>query len=80
MAVGYLVDQLYRLFPAFDSRRSAVQNRSVTPIEGLSPDSVHPVQKAWLAENVPQYGCGVLSGRCEKNIGCISQRLAHILQ
>jgi isoquinoline 1-oxidoreductase alpha subunit len=28
----------------------------VTTIEGLSPDSSHPVQKAWLAEHVPQCG------------------------
>jgi isoquinoline 1-oxidoreductase alpha subunit len=29
---------------------------SVTTIEGLSPDSSHPLQKAWLAEQVPQCG------------------------
>ena len=28
----------------------------VTTIEGLSPDGTHPVQKAWLANNVPQCG------------------------
>ena len=28
----------------------------VTTIEGLSHDSSHPVQKAWLAERVPQCG------------------------
>ncbi|HEY1542493.1 MAG TPA: 2Fe-2S iron-sulfur cluster-binding protein, partial [Xanthobacteraceae bacterium] len=28
----------------------------VTTIEGLSADSSHPVQKAWLAEKVPQCG------------------------
>jgi len=28
----------------------------VTTIEGLSPTSSHPVQKAWLVENVPQCG------------------------
>ncbi|HVT53880.1 MAG TPA: (2Fe-2S)-binding protein [Dongiaceae bacterium] len=28
----------------------------VTTIEGLSPDAGHPVQKAWLAEDVPQCG------------------------
>ena len=28
----------------------------VTTIEGLSADSSHPVQKAWLAEDVPQCG------------------------
>ena len=29
---------------------------SVTTIEGLSPDSSHPLQKAWIAEQVPQCG------------------------
>jgi isoquinoline 1-oxidoreductase subunit alpha len=33
-----------------------VAGRSVTTIEGLSPDGNHPVQKAWRAENVPQCG------------------------
>ncbi|HYE52360.1 MAG TPA: (2Fe-2S)-binding protein [Azospirillaceae bacterium] len=28
----------------------------VTTIEGLSPDRSHPVQQAWLAEQVPQCG------------------------
>src|SRR3984885_7390530 len=28
----------------------------ITTIEGLSPDSKHPVQQAWLAEDVPQCG------------------------
>jgi isoquinoline 1-oxidoreductase alpha subunit len=35
---------------------SHVAGRSVTTIEGLSPNSSHPVQKAWLAERVPQCG------------------------
>ena len=35
---------------------SEVDGRSVTTIEGLSSDSSHPVQKAWLAEKVPQCG------------------------
>jgi isoquinoline 1-oxidoreductase alpha subunit len=30
--------------------------RAVTTIEGLSPNSSHPLQRAWLAENVPQCG------------------------
>jgi isoquinoline 1-oxidoreductase alpha subunit len=30
--------------------------RSVTTIEGLSAKSDHPLQKAWLAESVPQCG------------------------
>src|ERR1700757_2264923 len=35
---------------------SEVAGKAVTTIEGLSPDSSHPVQKAWLAERVPQCG------------------------
>ena len=37
--------------PDVDGRR-----RSVTTIEGLSPDGSHPLQKAWIAEQVPQCG------------------------
>jgi isoquinoline 1-oxidoreductase alpha subunit len=33
-----------------------VGNATITTIEGLSPDSSHPVQKAWLVEDVPQCG------------------------
>jgi len=33
-----------------------VDGASVTTIEGLSPDSSHPLQKAWIAEQVPQCG------------------------
>ena len=32
------------------------EGKSVTTIEGLSPDGTHPVQQAWLAEQVPQCG------------------------
>ncbi|MBX9776142.1 MAG: (2Fe-2S)-binding protein [Xanthobacteraceae bacterium] len=35
---------------------SEVGNRPITTIEGLSPDSTHPVQRAWIAEQVPQCG------------------------
>jgi len=35
---------------------SDVDRKSVTTIEGLSPDASHPVQKAWIAEQVPQCG------------------------
>jgi isoquinoline 1-oxidoreductase alpha subunit len=35
---------------------SQVAGRSVMTIEGLSADSSHPLQKAWLAERVPQCG------------------------
>ncbi len=30
--------------------------RNITTIEGLSTDRSHPVQKAWIAEDVPQCG------------------------
>jgi isoquinoline 1-oxidoreductase alpha subunit len=33
-----------------------VDGKTITTIEGLSPDSKHPVQVAWLAEDVPQCG------------------------
>ncbi|HSB82221.1 MAG TPA: (2Fe-2S)-binding protein [Candidatus Methylomirabilis sp.] len=35
---------------------SAVRGKQITTIEGLSPDGSHPVQKAWLALDVPQCG------------------------
>lgn len=35
---------------------SELAGKKVTTIEGLSPDSSHPLQKAWLAEQVPQCG------------------------
>ena len=35
---------------------SAVGTRRVTTIEGLSPAGTHRVQKAWIAEDVPQCG------------------------
>ncbi|MGH7753873.1 MAG: (2Fe-2S)-binding protein [Gemmatimonadales bacterium] len=34
----------------------AVVGKSVTTIEGLSEDGSHPVQVAWIAEQVPQCG------------------------
>jgi len=35
---------------------SQVANKKVTTIEGLSADNSHPLQKAWIAEQVPQCG------------------------
>jgi isoquinoline 1-oxidoreductase alpha subunit len=35
---------------------SAVAGKRVLTIEGLSPTSSHPLQKAWIAEQVPQCG------------------------
>jgi len=34
----------------------AAAGKKVTTIEGLSPDTSHPLQKAWIAEQVPQCG------------------------
>ena len=33
-----------------------VSGQDITTIEGLSDDNTHPVQKAWIAEEVPQCG------------------------
>jgi isoquinoline 1-oxidoreductase alpha subunit len=35
---------------------SAIAGKKVTTIEGLSPAADHPLQKAWIAEQVPQCG------------------------
>lgn len=38
------------------ARIATVAGRSITTIEGLSPDGRHPVQQAWLSDQVPQCG------------------------
>lgn len=35
---------------------SAANNKNITTIEGLSDDNSHPVQQAWIREQVPQCG------------------------
>ncbi len=35
---------------------SAAANQKVTTIEGISADNSHPVQQAWISEQVPQCG------------------------
>ncbi len=35
---------------------STVAGLRITTIEGLSPDGTHPLQKAWIAHDVPQCG------------------------
>ena len=35
---------------------SQLAGKKITTIEGLSKDGSHPVQKAWIAEEVPQCG------------------------
>jgi isoquinoline 1-oxidoreductase subunit alpha len=34
----------------------ALRGQPITTIEGLSPDRSHPMQRAWIAEDVPQCG------------------------
>jgi len=38
------------------TQMSEVKGKRVTTIEGLSPTSSHPLQRAWIAEQVPQCG------------------------
>jgi isoquinoline 1-oxidoreductase alpha subunit len=38
------------------TRMAAVRGKDVTTIEGLSPNGTHPLQKAWIAEQVLQCG------------------------
>jgi isoquinoline 1-oxidoreductase subunit alpha len=38
------------------TRIASVEGKTVTTIEGLSADSSHPVQQAWLELDVPQCG------------------------
>jgi aerobic-type carbon monoxide dehydrogenase small subunit (CoxS/CutS family) len=35
---------------------ATLEGADITTIEGLSPDGKHPVQQAWIAEDVPQCG------------------------
>jgi isoquinoline 1-oxidoreductase subunit alpha len=35
---------------------ASLDGATITTIEGLSPDGKHPVQQAWIAEDVPQCG------------------------
>ncbi|MDQ5988195.1 MAG: Isoquinoline 1-oxidoreductase subunit alpha [Syntrophus sp. SKADARSKE-3] len=35
---------------------STVMGKDIITIEGLLPEGAHPVQKAWIAEDVPQCG------------------------
>ncbi len=35
---------------------NAAEGAEITTIEGLSPDGAHPVQRAWVEEQVPQCG------------------------
>jgi isoquinoline 1-oxidoreductase subunit alpha len=35
---------------------AGLEGANITTIEGLSPDGKHPIQQAWIAEDVPQCG------------------------
>ena len=35
---------------------AGLAGKKIVTIEGLSPNGTHPLQRAWLAENVPQCG------------------------
>jgi isoquinoline 1-oxidoreductase alpha subunit len=45
-----------RAMRACQTPLASVEGRGVTTIEGLSPDGSHPLQRAWVAEQVPQCG------------------------
>ena len=51
---------------------STAVGKKITTIEGLSPTSSHPLQKAWVAEQVPQ--CGYCqSGQIMRAAGLLGQ-------
>jgi isoquinoline 1-oxidoreductase alpha subunit len=52
-----------------------VAGKKIITIEGLSPDSSHPLQKAWLAENVPQ--CGYCQAGQIMNAAALLQKTKH---
>jgi aerobic-type carbon monoxide dehydrogenase small subunit (CoxS/CutS family) len=45
-----------RVVRSCQRRVSGIGDSPVTTIEGLSTDGRHPVQRAWVAEEVPQCG------------------------
>jgi isoquinoline 1-oxidoreductase alpha subunit len=52
---------------------SAVAGKKVTTIEGLSANGLHPVQEAWMAEDVPQ--CGYCqSGQIMSAVALLSKK------
>lgn len=52
---------------------SAAAGKAVTTIEGLSADNSHPVQQAWIAEQVPQ--CGYCqSGQIMSAVSLLSRK------
>src|ERR1700741_482835 len=50
-----------------------LEGANITTIEGLSPDGTHPVQQAWIAEDVPQ--CGYCqSGQIMSAVALLSKK------
>jgi len=45
-----------RAFRSCQTPMRTLQNKKVVTIDGLSSDGNHPVQRAWIALNVPQCG------------------------
>ena len=52
---------------------SDLTGKKVKTIEGLSPDSSHPLQQAWIAEQVPQ--CGYCQSGMLLSAACLLQRI-----
>ena len=52
---------------------ASVGGKQITTIEGLSADGTHPVQKAWIEEDVPQ--CGYCqSGQIMSAVALLSKK------
>jgi isoquinoline 1-oxidoreductase alpha subunit len=50
-----------------------IGERAITTIEGLSPTGTHPMQQAWVAEQVPQ--CGYCqSGQIMRAVGLLKEK------
>src|SRR6202045_1131024 len=55
------------------TRVSSLAGKQVTTIEGLSADRSHPIQQAWIAEDVPQ--CGYCqSGQIMSAVALLSKK------
>lgn len=52
-----------------------VAQKKITTIEGLSADGSHPLQKAWIAESVPQ--CGYCQAGQIMNAAALLQKTKH---
>jgi isoquinoline 1-oxidoreductase subunit alpha len=53
----------------------AVAGKKIVTIEGLSPDGSHPLQRAWIAESVPQ--CGYCQAGQIMNAAALLQKTKH---